>query len=715
MSKVNLQTKSNPAGLYLHCIAIDTDGWSGERPARNGSAYDLTNENTLFGMSLMNREVVISNDVANDTRRGGKCQFPVGHPSISTFAAIPLIVGDEMVGQVGLGGGKYTHELIERLEILVLIIGGTIRTRRDEREHERLIRKEEIVRAKNLFMANISHEIRTPLNSIIGMLTLLQDGTMSESQIEYVDIAKRSSYTLLSLINDILDITKLESNKLSLCPKITNVREIIEKGVDVVLSATQKKIPVKVRIEDTIPEHIYGDGERLRQMIINLLNNAVKFTESGQVLIEVEHATADEITAMDLLPIESIKSRYGEKKGSRTVKSPQSSPAIKRSNSGKSDCSYQDSKHQDPKPKLGEWKYIKFSVTDTGIGIKSEDIGKLFESFVQLDASNTRAYGGTGLGLSIVRKICELMHGNISLRSEYGVGTTFYFIVPLPEIFESAEDIDLSILEGCNVLIVDDINANIMRVTNLLDKYNIDHRESSDPQIALQTYAFNRKHHFDIGLIDIVMPGIDGNQFAERVGSSDRAFPMIALSSLGENMNDISGFFTDHIRKPFTDEQLLRAMVRAAKRKALKTSPKSSIIVDGSGSPRSEVIYSGVTRGRGRELLKSVPKYKVAENAGINILVVDDVSDNIKVVTNFLQKLGYKNITTASNGVEAIEAVATNLHGPKLSIRGNTHSNFHVILMDILMPVMDGITAIKKLPKCLLTVDVGQLSLQLLQ
>jgi signal transduction histidine kinase len=217
---------------------------------------------------------------------------------------LPVMYAGAVIGQIGIANGsKYSDDVTSQVEILTLMISNVIQTRRSQREKEELIRKEELIKARDLFMANISHEIRTPLNSVIGMLALLQDSQLSEVQIEYVDIARRSSYSLLSLINDILDITKLEANKMSLNYKVVNIRDIIERSIDVVLSATVKRIPIRTIISEQVPLHVDTDGERIRQMLINLLNNAVKFTEDGQIVIRIEPATPEDVAGLDLPPI----------------------------------------------------------------------------------------------------------------------------------------------------------------------------------------------------------------------------------------------------------------------------------------------------------------------------------------------------------------------------------------------------------------------------
>jgi CheY-like chemotaxis protein len=310
------------------------------------------------------------------------------------------------------------------------------------------------------------------------------------------------------------------------------------------------------------------------------------------------------------------------------------------------------------------------------------------------------------------------MGGAVSLRSEYGVGSTFYFVLPMQEIESDLGEMNMEVLSGANVLVVDDLSANIARVTKLLDRHNIDHRESTEPHTAMTMYALNRKYRFTIGLIDMVMPVMDGNQFAEMISRSDNPFPLIALSSLDEGVNDIGSHFADHLRKPFTDDQLLRTMIRVIERhernaKMQSSSSENSLDDLSSESPgrkksgmrktsfpsnNAETVYNNLVRGRGLALSRRERSYyEPAENFGINILVVDDVRDNVNVLVGFLHKLGYQNITVAGNGQEAVEAVINNLGSPLNTRRKSARSKFNVVLMDILMPVMDGITAAQKI------------------
>lgn len=760
-TKNTLKTLSNPNGTCMKCMSIDDLSWNETTKnmynERLVKGIELSKEDTLYGVSLTSKKVIISDNVQNDSRRGGVCKLPEGHPPIKTFAAIPLIHTGNLIGQIGLANRKkkYTNELIQSLELLILQITKILFNNKCLLTIEELTKREDLVRAKNMFMANVSHEIRTPLNSIIGMMALLESSPLSDSQKECVNIARQSSYDLLALINDILDITKLEANGMKLNIKSMNIREVIESSIDIIsYSAAQKSLPIKIDISNDVPDFVLGDQQRIRQMIVNLLTNAVKFTNKGFVSIKVEIATDNDVMKLDLKPLNFYKSIKQNKANSAPNPNELNPKVPKQSDHVQTRRFSTGCIDENVDTKIGEWIYLKFSVIDTGIGIKETDINKLFRSFVQLDDSSTKLHKGTGLGLSIAHKICELMDGNISLESTFGKGSTFYFILPMQIYHDIPKNIDYSILEGINVLVVDDDPGNLKRAIHILDQYGVNHQTCSFPRMALTSYAFNKRYSFDIGLIDIIMPDMDGNEFAKNVSKAEKPFPLIALSSKDENVHNVDTYFAEHIQKPYTDDQLLRAMIRLLQKRQGSPKPNDSSNEDISDTSAQDIENeindlknSGVRQSSSSSDLSNTPRedsptknprkissdgrmssptgiisygnyrsniqnkkhgrrpeefFRTAENFNINILLADDNNNNVITMTKMLKTIGYQNIECVNNGREAVNKIIENKGMPlrsnfKVGEKKNKKSNYHVILMDILMPELDGIQAAREI------------------
>lgn len=561
---------------------------------------------------------------------------------------VPLKSPQGVIGCISLvSGGEIDMEKITKHDIVVMKIASIIMLYKRNEELESVTRRDITYKTKSLFMANVSHEIRTPLNSIIGMLKLLVETKYTDEQKEYIEIALQASYELLGLINDILDISKLEAGKMVLSLKPVDLRDLIDNSIRVlILEASTKKIPINVNINSQVPNTVLGDAQRIRQMIINLIGNAIKFTKSGKIDIELNLATANETS--DLKPI-----KYYKKRGVDST------------------CKV-DKKH------IGKWNYIKISVTDTGIGIKDADLGKLFQSFTQLDAGNLKGQKGVGLGLSIVSKFCELMDGKISYKSQYGVGSTFYFIIPLPEFHK--EPANLNNINGIRILLLDDNPANLIHISRILEKYNMQVIMCQSPKLALSAYIYNDKYDFDVGLIDIIMPEMNGNEFAIKVRQSGKKIKLIALSSLGENTNEIDKNFEMQILKPFEEEVLLNSISYALSEESDSSEefPRSSSV--GLEHNFAEYAEHGNTFN---DESKDEPTSKLKDKFKdkLKILIVDDNNNNLIVLNKMLQKIGYSDVTIAKNGKEALDVLAL--------------QQCDVVLMDILMPVMDGIECAK--------------------
>ena len=563
--------------------------------------FTISSDN-LLSRPLAKKRGVISNDMSKDPRKSNK--IPNVHPILKNYLGFPIFKDNTCLGLMGFANSEkgFSTKDYKNLITVSYFFRNFIELLNYGSEgisiSQELKAKQQLVSLKDSFIASMSHEMRTPLNGMIVMARLLHDSQpLTVKQLEYIRVLMECGVQLVELVNDILDFSKITSGNLKLNNYPFNLESTINSAIDIVKQrAEDKGLELKVEIQKGIPEYLNGDSRRIKQIVINLLCNAIKFTDNtedkkGKIILRVNYSNIIE---------DSFKRK------------------------------------------------IIITVEDNGIGIKKEDQTKIFSVFTKVGV-NKNTSQGAGLGLAISRELSKLMDGDITLESELDVGSIFKLEIILEDesiLNKQAENTDFL---GKKIIIVDDSEDNRIYLLNIFIKWGLNVTIFSTAKECLNYLDNTKNDKFDLAILDIYMPGMNGIDLAQALRERGYSQPLIGLSSIGESIQGRE-WFDEFETKPISKSHLFNIML-----KQLLNPSKVSI------------------------------KGKTKKGKNIRIILAEDDYYNQILFKEMLESLGYFNLKIVNNGKECVDLISKEY--------------FDLCFIDIKMPIMNGIEAVKIIKK----------------